>query len=306
MQDAAAESLARTLDSTGDYRVLRRVPQPPVGPPPSDCPMQRHLASGIVLDTETTGLGPDAEVIEVGMVRFAYDPITGTVSHVTGTYSALRDPGRPIPPEVVDLTGITDGAVAGRRIDAREVEAFASGCAIAIAHNSAFDRPVVERAWPVFRDIPWGCSLAQIDWRSEGTEGARLANILAAKGCFHDGHRALDDCLALLHVLGLPLRSARTGLREVLEATGRDGIRLWAVGAPYGAKDALKARGYRWGDGRDGAPRAWNREVPADDQADEIGFLRGAVYRDPAAAPIAVPVGPLERFSPRAGRPTAP
>ena len=107
------------------------------------------------------------------------------------------------------LTGITDADVAGRTIDADAVAAFVGSASVVIAHNAAFDRPVVERVWPFFADLEWACSLSQVDWRAKGFEGRRLGQLLAEKCLFHDGHRALDDCLALCTCCGSPWRSAR-------------------------------------------------------------------------------------------------
>jgi DNA polymerase-3 subunit epsilon len=53
----------------------------------------------------------------------------------------LGKPGRPIPPEVTALTGITDAAVRGRRIDDARVAALAASASLVVAHNAAFDRP---------------------------------------------------------------------------------------------------------------------------------------------------------------------
>lgn len=56
----------------------------------------------VALDLETTGLDSKADaIIEFGAVRFQ-DGV------VTAEYSTLINPGRPIPPEITALTGITD------------------------------------------------------------------------------------------------------------------------------------------------------------------------------------------------------
>lgn len=54
------------------------------------------------VDTETTGLNPDSDrVIEVGvLVVKDLEPV--------GSFESLIDPERPLPPEIVTVTGITD------------------------------------------------------------------------------------------------------------------------------------------------------------------------------------------------------
>src|SRR5882672_11406405 len=67
-QDLAA--MAQTLEQSGDYRVLRRLP------------LREHFSTptelakvGILFDVETTGLDTASdEVVELGMVKFSYHP----------------------------------------------------------------------------------------------------------------------------------------------------------------------------------------------------------------------------------------
>jgi DNA polymerase-3 subunit epsilon len=66
------------------------------------------------------------------------------------------------PAEITAPTGITDEMVAGQAIDPVEVGAFASGAALVIVHNAAFDRRLVERQRGVTTK-PWACSMTQID-----------------------------------------------------------------------------------------------------------------------------------------------
>ena len=141
------EDIARLLEQSPDFRVLRRLQ-------PRDVFSQSHCEQplvGIILDTETTGLVLDkAEVIELAMLKFEYTP-DGEVLRVIGRFDELRQPAHPIPAEITALTGITDEMVAGHSIDPAAVEAFIADAAIVIAHNVRFDRPIAENAWPVFK-----------------------------------------------------------------------------------------------------------------------------------------------------------
>ena len=86
------------------------------------------------VDLETTGTSAhDDRVTEIGIVR-----VDG---HGLREWSSLVDPGRPIPPMIQSLTGISDAMVAGapRFADiADEVAAQLDGH-LFIAHNAAFD-----------------------------------------------------------------------------------------------------------------------------------------------------------------------
>jgi ATP-dependent DNA helicase DinG len=89
----------------------------------------------VALDLETTGLSPDRDaIIEVGMVKFRDgEPVE--------EFSTLIDPGRPIPYEIRQLTGISDADVLGQpRIAAvaGQIMRFAGQLPI-VAHNANFD-----------------------------------------------------------------------------------------------------------------------------------------------------------------------
>jgi DNA polymerase-3 subunit epsilon len=301
--DEVNERLAHYLDRTGNYRILRRVPSVPLSDMSDEDRRNAGLAVAVILDTETTGLSADDEIIELAMARIAYHPATFAIDHLVATFSALREPTRPIPADVSYLTGLRTCDVAGHSIDRAAIFSFTADATMIVAHNAAFDRPFCERAWPVFERLPWACSLTGIDWKAAGFESSKLGALLAASGWFHDGHRALDDVLALTRILRRRIDFAQTSFGALMENAKEVGVRIWAVGAPFDTKDVLKTRGYRWCAGEGGTPRAWSREVPKRLAACEIAFLRSEVYRNPLAEPLTATVTALERFSVRAAHP---
>ena len=271
-QDLAA--MAQTLEQSGDYRVLRRLP------------LRQHFSIptelgkvGILFDVETTGLDTASdEVVELGMVKFSYHP-DGTVGSVLDTFSSLNEPSRTIPEAAVKLHGITNEMAAGHKINGDAITAFASDAAIIIAHNAAFDRKFAERYWPVFASKPWACSVNQIEWRAHGFEGSRLGYLLGGIGMFHRSHRAVDDCHALLEILAHTIAGTkRTALSLLLENARRKTIRIWAEQAPFDLKDELKKRGYRWSSGDEGRPKAWYVDIDEAKRDDEIAYLRQSIY----------------------------
>lgn len=268
----ALEAAASLLESSDDYRVLRRLrpvdefEAPPVGP----------LERAIALDVETTGTDfANEDLIELGLVAFDYDPATGRIVRIAGVYDSLEDPGRPIPPETTAIHGITDSMVAGHCLDEEAVRRFIDGAKWIVAHNASFDRPFVERRLPMFEALPWVCSLNEVPWAEEGFSGRKLEYLANRFGFFYEGHRSEIDCRALIEVLRRPLpKSGEPAWRQVLESGAKSSYRIWALDSPFDTKDALKARGYRWDAGR----RCWHRSLDRDGAAAEAPWLKEQVY----------------------------
>ena len=169
--------------------------------------------------------------------------------------------------------------VKGQAIDPERIRALIEPAHLVLAHNAAFDRPMVEKHWPIFEAKHWACSLAEIDWKSEGIGSAKLDYLLWSRGWFHDGHRALSDAEAALFLLTLPLpASGRLGLHALLECARRQ---LWVVRAEdtaFEQRASLKARGYRWDDGEGKRVKAW--WLMTNDPQSELDWLRAEIYGD--------------------------
>ncbi|MGH1591334.1 3'-5' exonuclease [Methylobacterium phyllosphaerae] len=286
------DSITGVLESTGEYRVLRRL-QPLADRP--DTPDEPTFV-GLVVDVETTGTDFAAdEVIELGILKFEYGA-SGRIYRVLDALNQLHEPTKPIPPEITRLTGISDADVAGKRIDDGTVARIAADAAVVIAHNASFDRQMCEPRWPVFRDRNWGCSCHQIPWRAEGHEGLKLGYLLADYGFFHRGHRAIDDCHALLALLARPLRlTDQLALAALLETARKPTVRLWAEGSPITTKDLLKARRYRWS----GQRRSWYIDLDEAQIEVERTFLSEQVFGRSVADLPADRFTARDRFSAR-------
>ncbi|MGU3493446.1 3'-5' exonuclease [Xanthobacteraceae bacterium A53D] len=273
--DARHEDWARQMEETGSYRVLRKL-QPRV-PTPRALEPGEKLA--IIVDTETTGLDHRKdEVIELGMVAFTYRE-DGAIGDVIDTFSALREPSVPISETITRLTGITPEMVQGHVLDLEAVKRFMAPASLVIAHNARFDRPFCEHLAEGFDGKAWACSVQEVPWGDFGFEGVKLGYLIGQCGMFHNGHRAVDDCHALLEVLAAPLKEATgTGFARLLDTARKARFRVWAEQSPFEMKDALKARGYRWNDGSDGRPKSWWREVEEDGLDDELAFLKTEIY----------------------------
>lgn len=297
------EIAVSTLLSSGDFVVLRRLDLS------RDNRFTRQSVSGarkgLCIDTETTGLDYSRDrIIEVGIVAFEYDPATGAIIRITGRYSGFEDPGAPLADEIIQITGITDEMVAGQAFDDEQVAALADGASLVIAHNAAFDRKFMENRFPVFAELPWACTVSQIDWQAERISSRSLEYLLYKCGGFCiNAHRALDDAEGLLGLLlgTLPV-SEQPIFKALLETSMGVSSRICAVGAPFEKKDALKQRGYRWYDGSRGGSKGWWIIVPRDREQDELSCLAEEIYPNGNTASVEVNrIDAYMRFSVREG-----
>jgi DNA polymerase-3 subunit epsilon len=267
---------------------------------------QGNIKTIVVLDTETTGLDQSKEkIIELALLRVDIDTVTGLPVGQVQVYDGLEDPGKPIPPEIVAITGIQDADVRGQALDEARIADLMQGVDVVIAHNAGFDRPFVESRLPAFAELPWACSFADLDWKSMGRSSAKLESLALELGLFYDAHRAEMDCHALLAVLAAPLPQAvgatvsTTGLARLLHAAHNPSYRVSATNAPFEAKDLLKSRGYRW----NADQRVWAARL-SDDAAlnAELDWLRQQVYNGRHAAVQVEKMDALTKYSSRSGQ----
>jgi DNA polymerase-3 subunit epsilon len=290
------QQMARALVETGDYRVTNRLEPQTAYNPPDDIP---KLVAAVV-DVETTGTNADHDrIIELGICLFEYDRQNGRIYKVLGSWEWFEDPGVSVPPEIVQITGITDEMVSGHRIDDRAVNDVLSRVVLVIAHHADFDRRFLEKRFPAFATKHWACSRFDIDWKAEGIRSSALEFVAYSLGFFHDGHRAASDCRATLHTLAQPLPgTGRLALQALLEQARLPTWRLWARDAAIEKKDILKARGYAWSPGEFGRPKCWYRDVSDADKAAEVAWFRENVM-EPSQAVWALRITARDRYSDR-------
>jgi DNA polymerase-3 subunit epsilon len=235
------------------------------------------IRTGVVIDTETTGLNRNSDlIIEIGLRAFQFNRGTGEILAIGEEYSGLQDPNRPLSDDVKRLTGLTDEALRGQSIDWTAVDRILDSADIIIAHNASFDRPFVDRSSKVSAGKPWACSFKQIDWTRKGFGVSKLEILSIYHGFFTDAHRALHDAEALLHLMSMTdWNTQRPYFNELLANARRPITKVVAANSPFESKDALKERGYNWEANR----RAWQKMVFKEDLDAELAWLESAVYK---------------------------
>lgn len=173
-------------------------PEPPKPEPPKipealrqniiDCP-----SDYTVIDFETTGLDPVTdEIIEVGALRVRNHK-------VVASYAQLVSPGRLLPTEIIELTGIDDAMLAGQPVIADILPGFVDflGDDIIIGHNVTFDLQFLAAARDKCsldkKDYKWidTCSLARTLYPDAPKYS--LASLATYLKISSPGHRANTD-----------------------------------------------------------------------------------------------------------------
>ena len=120
----------------------------------------------IAVDVETTGIDPEFDrIIEIGALR----PKTGEV------FQTFINPGRPLPPRITELTGITDGMLEGEPTEEEALRSFLEFLGedrILLGHNISFDHSFLSQA--IYR-----AGLGEVSF--EGIDTLKIARVLCAE-----------------------------------------------------------------------------------------------------------------------------
>ena len=174
----------------------------------------------VAVDIETTGYEAETEeIIEIGAIRISLSA-DGAVT-VGDRFLTFADPGRPLTPPILRLTGIRDEELRDAPSPAAAVAlfsafAFRDGVPCFVGHNVGFDVSFLERA-----GMPTGAAtldtaeLASILLPSAASYA--LQRLAADAAIVPDAaHRALDDAITSALVLGHLARVARELSPDVL------------------------------------------------------------------------------------------
>ena len=237
----------------------------------------------VVLDTETTGLSfKTCELIEIAAARMSG-------AEVVDRFQTFVHPSAPIPPEIVQLTSITDDDVADAPSAEEAVRALAEFCdgAPVIAHNASFDRTFIERV-PGGTSVSdtWLDSLALSRIALPALSSHRLQDLADAFGCAGVSHRATDDVEALCgmwRVILCALTDLPSGLLSLLAEMQPDVDWEYRAIFSHLALDAPAAEPFSLADVRRRAVSGAEAH-PREDARELIGRLRCADAEEVAHA----------------------
>ena len=170
-------------------------------------------ANALILDTETTGLGDDAEVVELAVIDCAGAVLLDT----------LVRPSGPVPAEAAAIHGITDAMLAGaptwseiharfcglvegrqvviysREFDTRVITQTARryGLPAPQGFDLALDGSAVHCAMQAYAEFrgEWSAEKGQYRWQKLSAAAAQQGVTVT------NAHRALGDCLMTLGVV---------------------------------------------------------------------------------------------------------
>ncbi|MBM7692804.1 DNA polymerase-3 subunit epsilon [Peribacillus deserti] len=162
---------------------------------------------GLVVDVETTGLGPDRdEIIELALKLFSYREDTGEVIEIIEKDSFLREPlsitAKRNYSGAYRIHGIPYEMVEGKRFFDEKIKTYFERTETVFAHNASFDRSFLYRMYPEVNDLKWYCTMRSIPWKGYGFPNSKLLTLLEAHDITnHQTHRALDDITYLMELL---------------------------------------------------------------------------------------------------------
>lgn len=290
------QAAASVLEATGQYKILRKLKAREAFS--EDDGSKKEIL--MVVDTETTGVDSKKDkVFEIGYVMVEFNAESGKIFRVIDRVSELQDPGFPLPQEIIEITGVNDEDLKGKKFDRQKIESDIAKADLIIAHNSNFDRKFLEREFSSFANKSWICSLDQGPWDEMHIGTKKLEFIAyAVGGIFYEAHRALTDTEALLEILSKSTPSGTTVLKSIHDKGFEPSFTVWALGSSFDTKDKLKANGYRWSDGSDpDGYKSWYKMGVRDLDA-ELAFLGREIYSRRVSLPVDF-IHPMEAFSGR-------
>jgi ATP-dependent DNA helicase DinG len=262
----------------------------------------------VALDLETTGLDPKRDaILEIGAVRFRTSLDGGTIrAEILDTWSSLVNPGRPIPIQIQQLTGISHEEVA-------QAPRFSQ--LIGTVSRFVAQYPVVGHSVSVDLDF---LRSNDLPLSNPAIDTFELAGILLPHAARYSltklgetmglpnltAHRALEDALAAKDLFAALMEHASQLPRTVLEEINRLSKRVdWSLKGVFRDVEGDLARtAFRGGIGQQLAAQMRVREdvlgpLFATEQEEEGELVRAARPRALNVEELAAMLGEEGRFA---------
>lgn len=150
--------------------------------------------NALLVDTETTGLTLEDEMVEIGLLLFQFNRDTGKIIEIMGEYSGLREPKNTVNQDAQAVHGIPAEMLKGKQFDDENIKRMIGQAEIIIAHNVEFDRPFVTKLYPEAGGKDWFCSMSGVGWKKKGFINRKLQYLIKEHQIeIGQAHRALDD-----------------------------------------------------------------------------------------------------------------
>ncbi|MEA3365277.1 MAG: 3'-5' exonuclease, partial [Candidatus Hydrogenedentes bacterium] len=173
----------------------------------------------VAFDFETTGLYPhESDIVEVGGVKFT------PMGEVIDRFERFANPGYPIPPESMSVSGITTEMVAGAEPPLAVLEAFiawAGPQTVYVAHNAPFDAGFIEATYlKAHKECPPLQIVDTLEWARSlelKTRNYKLATLLAYYQKSTEGlHRSMADAQGVMELVLQFVTGHLTPFEEIL------------------------------------------------------------------------------------------
>ncbi|CAH0345321.1 hypothetical protein BCI9360_01605 [Bacillus sp. CECT 9360] len=184
--------------------------------------MTQENKLGLLVDVETTGLGPATdEIIELAVKQFSFQPDTGEILEIINQDTFLREPSSHTARRNYDnayqIHGIPFELVEGKSFLDENIKAYFNQTDAVFAHNASFDRSFLYHMYPEINDAKWYCTMRNIPWKSYGFANGKLLTLLQSHNITnYQSHRAMDDITYLMELLKQTNPQGDPYLKEVL------------------------------------------------------------------------------------------
>lgn len=284
---------------TNDTRVIKELYVPNTIAYEDDCTaIEEGNSIGIVVDTETTGLSPDtSDIFQVGLVVFEYSAEDGKIIQLLDIISDTWEPDSGFTEASSKITGVTMEDVVGKEQKHRKrIKKWFKKCDLVIAHNSGFDRPFLEKEYPVVKKCTFACTQEDVTWNRHAANSMALPFLCFCCGYYYGGHHtALEDAYATFALLHHDVPGEEFNIfQSLLDNVGQDLLLLAAVGSPFSTKDQLREANFRWNPD----VKCWCKVITQSEVNDTIGVL-SEMYDVERHVPEVTEIDPVDRFTGR-------